>query len=95
MAHDKPKCSRCGEVAETYNFDAESTFWGFFGTKVETRVVRFLRVASHYYRRNPTHGSSNLTSDETKPLCADCWDALVGRFLQGRDVPALPGKEGR
>lgn len=93
---EKPKCSRCGEVAETWNFEAETTFWGHVQNITETSVVRKLRVFSSYFRRGATpHLSDMLRSDESKPLCADCWGALVGRFLQGRSVPALPGKEGR
>lgn len=28
MSADKKKCKRCGNVAESYNFEADSTFWG-------------------------------------------------------------------
>lgn len=93
---EQKKCARCGEQAETYNFEADSTFWGLMVTDIKTTVERRLRVASHYFRRNPPEGSSPmLVSDETRPLCGDCWGLLVGRFLQGRAIPAMPGKEGR
>jgi len=90
---DKTKCKRCGDLAETYDFDADSSFWGFIVTDTKTTVERRVRIASTYFRRNPKGMSSVLKADEKQELCGDCWGLLVGRFLQGRSIAAMPGKE--
>lgn len=88
-------CVRCKAETPTYSFDNDSTFWGWVGTEVTTTIERRVHVLSSYFRRNPRLGGSPLLeSDEKKPLCSDCWGLLVGRFMQGREVPAIPGKEG-
>ncbi len=91
---DTEKCVRCGEVAETYNWEKDTTFWGWFGLGTATATKHLLRVKSQYFQRNPDARSPGLLSDEMKPLCGDCWGLLVGRFMQGRSVEARPGKEG-
>lgn len=92
---DKP-CARCKGPTPTHDNIEETSFWGFVQTKVTTTVTRAVRIRLAYIRRNPRiSGSPVLRSDEELPLCSDCNYLLVGRFLQGRDVPALPGKEGR
>lgn len=83
---EKPKCERCGEQAETHNWEASSTFWGWFGLGTRTIVQRRVRLKSQYFRREGG-GSPLLLVDETKPLCMDCWGDLVV-FLQGRAVAA-------
>lgn len=93
MSTNSEKCKRCGEVAESYEFDNESTFWGKIGAERVTRTTRYLRFLATYYRRNPKFGSPMLTVDERQPLCSECWGLMVGRFMQGRSIAAFPGKE--
>ena len=95
-ANDKP-CGRCGERTPTKDNIAETTFWGVIRTQVRTATSeqRSIRFLATYYRRNPRFGSPVLRVDDEQPLCAECWGLLVGRFMQGRSVPAMPGKEGR
>jgi hypothetical protein len=88
------KCKRCGITAESYNFEADSTFWGWITNEVTTVVTRRVRFLASYYRRKPKYGSPMLAVDERQALCDDCWGLLVGRFMQGRSVDAMPGKEG-
>lgn len=88
------KCARCGNKAETYNFDNDSTFWGTIQHETETVTTKRIHILNHYYRRNPKHGSEMLVADEKRALCSDCSGLLIGRFLQGRDVPAIAAKEG-
>lgn len=91
---DKENCARCGNKAETYNFEQDSTFWGSIKFEVKTTVTRGIHILNHYWRRNPPPGGSEmLKADERQALCLDCSDLLIARFLQGRSVPALPGKE--
>ena len=93
--NNKP-CARCGGQTPTNDNIAETTYWGFIQTSTTVTTERSVRVKSAYYRRNPRLGGSPLLrSDEEMPLCSDCSGLLIGRFLQGRDVPALPGKEGK
>lgn len=88
------KCKRCGDRAMTIDNEKGTTFWGAIQSEVETTVVRRLRMMGTYYRRNDRPDDTLITSDEKRPLCSDCWGLLVGRFMQGRSVPAMPGKEG-
>jgi hypothetical protein len=85
------KCSRCGAPTPTYEFDADSTFWGLVAIDIKTTIERRARVAATYFRRNPKSGSQLIRSGEDMPLCSDCWGLFVGRFMQGRDVPAIGG----
>lgn len=90
------KCKRCGGQWPSNDNVAETTFWGLFGTKAVTTTERSVHFAAHYYRRKPRFsGSTSLVSDEDVKLCSDCWGLLIGRFMQGRDVPAMAGKGGR
>lgn len=89
MASDKKLCRRCGNVAETYNFENDSTFWGTVQHETETTVTKRIRILNHYYRRNPKHGSNMIVADERIALCGDCSGLLIGQFLQGRAVPAV------
>lgn len=91
---DKEKCARCGDRAETIDNIAESTFWGSMTTETETTTVCRVRLRATFYRRNLKYGTPVLNADEKRPLCSDCNGLLVGRFLQGRGVDAMPGKEG-
>jgi len=93
MSTEKPKCKRCGVIAETYNWERDSSFWGFLHLGTLTHRVHRVRVNSKYYRRNSEHGSPMLVSDETWPICADCWGELIGRFMQGREVVALAERQ--
>ena len=90
---DKEPCARCKAPTPTYDFEQDSTVWAFMQSETTTTITRRVRVGGHYWRRNPKHGSEHLVSDEKMPLCADCSYLLVGRFLQGRDVPAITREE--
>lgn len=83
------KCARCGNRTPTNDNIAGTTFWGFL--TAETVTTRRVRLQAHYFR----HERGSLTADERKGVCSDCWGDLIGRFMQGRSVDALPGKEGR
>lgn len=88
-------CARCGAVTPTIDNVRESTFWGSVTTSVTTTVERTMRIRATYWRQDPRAGAPMLRTDDERPLCSDCWGRLVGRFMQGRSVDALPGKEGR
>lgn len=78
----------------TVDNEKETTFWTFFTREVTTTVVRRLHITGTYIRLNPRMGGSPVLSvDERQGLCFDCDGLFIGRFLQGRSVPALPGKE--
>lgn len=85
---DRAKCHRCGDVAETHDWERSSTFWGWFGLGTVTHTIRRVRIKSQYFRREGS-GSPLLVSDDIQPLCLECWGELVGEFMQGRAVPAL------
>lgn len=99
MSNDKRLCHRCGDEINEYDFDVDSSFWGAIQTEVVTRVARTIRVMGFYFRHNPDYrrpGSVTppaIQTDEKQALCSGCWDLLIGRFMQGRTIPALPGKE--
>lgn len=88
-------CQRCGGTVPTRDNLHGSSFWGLVVRETETTTVERLRFRSTYIRDEPLHGSPVLRCDEAQALCSDCWGLLVGRFMQGRDVPAMAGKEGR
>lgn len=87
-------CARCGGQWPTNDNITETAFWGAIQTETNTTVTQSIRLLATYFRQNPKHGSSNLRVDERQNLCSDCWNALIGRFMQGRSVEAMPGKEG-
>jgi hypothetical protein len=87
-------CKRCGGQWPTNDNIAETTFWGAIETSTETTTQRRVRVLATYFNRNPKRGSGLIRVDERQELCDPCWDQLIGRFMQGRSVDALPGKEG-
>lgn len=91
---DQP-CARCGGPTPTNDNVSETMFWGFMQVKVQTVTTRSARFRATYFRRNPRRGSPLLVVDEEQPICDPCWGLLIGRFMQGRSVPAMPGKEGR
>jgi len=88
------KCHRCGGAWPTNDNIAETTFWGAIETSQETSVRRRVRFLATYFNQNPRRGSALMRVDERQELCSDCWGQLIGRFMQGRSVNALPGKEG-
>lgn len=90
---EKP-CARCGGPAATHDNIAETSFWGKITmTQTLRETTQALRFQAAYIIRNPRiGGSGNMLVDETKELCGDCWGLLVGRFMQGRSVPAMEGK---
>lgn len=94
MSAKQAKCQRCGERAETNDNLVGSTFWGAIRREKTTTVVDRVRFLATYYLRNEER-ESLMRVDDDQPLCSDCWGALVGRFMQGRGVPALAGKEER
>lgn len=72
------------------------TYYGF-QVKTETRAERrktvrliIWNIAGRWAKQ-----PGIMQADEERPLCVDCGGLLVGRFMQGRSVDALPGKEGR
>lgn len=91
MAEDK-KCNRCGDRAMTIDNVVGSTFWGFIQTEVETVTTKQVHLKATYYVRNE-RDDKVMTVDEQQALCSDCWGLLIGRFMQGRSVPAMSGKE--
>lgn len=95
MMDDKTPCKRCGAPTPTYDFERDSTFWAAFQRETVTTVTRRIRILNHYWRRNPGPGSEHLEADDRHALCAGCSGLLVGRFMQGRAVPAIEGKEGQ
>jgi len=72
-----PKCRRCGERAEQINNETGTTFWGFVQNETETTTVRTVRVLATSYRYKP---HQLTTTDESWPLCADCWCAFTNEF---------------
>lgn len=101
MAEKKEICQRCKEEIDPWDYKTESSFWGWFEKveEVTTKTVRKIRLRAQYFRHNPGYrsgelkGAPLLTTDETQHLCTECWGLFVGRFLQGRSVDSLPGKE--
>jgi len=85
------KCARCKARAESNDNIQETTFWGSIAKETTTTVARRIRFVAAYVNRK---SGSNMLVDEQQALCSDCWGLLIGRFLQGRDVPAIPGKVG-
>lgn len=80
---NKPTCQRCGEVAESYNFDAQSSFWGAVKRETETstqRSIRVLGVSVRYEAQRKTH------SDDSFRLCVDCWGYVVNWLTQKRPL---------
>jgi hypothetical protein len=88
---DRPKCERCGQVAETHDWERSSTFWGWFGLGTHVVTRRLVRIKSQWFRREGP-GSPLLLVDEIRPLCQECWSALV-EFMQGSEIAALPRKK--
>jgi len=85
------ECSRCKAATPTYEFERDTTFWGVFRQEVEIVTTRSVRVFSTYWRRTPPERL--LRSEEDERLCSDCWNLFIARFLKGRSVDAMPGKE--
>ena len=90
-AAEVDKCARCKGVVPNVVNILGTQFWGLLTTR-ET-VTRSVRLLATYIRDNPRYGSPVLRTDKSSPMCDACWGLLVGSFLQGRSVPALPGKE--
>lgn len=92
---DKP-CGRCGEPTPTRdNIKDTESYYGFQVT-TETTVRKSVRLIMWaLYGRYAKNPDRVFTADEERPLCDDCGGLLIGRFMQGRNVPAIPGKEGR
>lgn len=90
-------CRRCGAPTPTIDNIAETTFWGKLQGRVRTTTtVQSVRLRMGWIGLRPRLGGpTTLQADEEQDLCSGCWSLLVGRFLQGRAVPALPGKEDR
>ena len=88
-------CSRCKGPVPTMDNLRETSFFGLVETKTSTAVTRTVRLRALYTNERPRFGGSKVgTVDEERSLCSDCWGLLVGRFLHGRSVSAMPGKEG-
>jgi len=94
MSAKEGQCARCSGPWPTVDNIVDTSFWGLIRTKTATAVTKSLHFHASYYRPSTKTGSSMLRVDEEQNLCGDCWGLLVGRFMQGRDVPAMPGKEG-
>lgn len=89
------ECSRCKGPVPTLDNFRETSFFGLVETKVSTVVTHTVRLRALYTNERPRFGGSKVgTANEERPLCSDCWSLLLGRFFGGRDVPALPGREG-
>ncbi|WP_424462939.1 hypothetical protein [Pseudoclavibacter helvolus] len=86
------KCSRCGEEAETRDNILGTTFWGSIQHETETVITKRLRILNHYYKHTETENRM-MVADDKMALCGDCSNLLIARFLQGRSVPAIQGKE--
>lgn len=95
MTAEQGKCVRCGGAWPTVDNIVDTSFWGLIQTKTATAVTKSLHFRAAHYRPSTKTGSSMLRVDEEQKMCSDCWGLLVGRFMQGRDVPAMAGKEGR
>lgn len=90
------KCARCGEITPTIDNVADTTSYYGFQVKTETTVRRTVRLIIWViYGRYSKRGESVIQADEEQPLCFDCGGLLVGRFMQGRSIHAIEGKEGR
>ena len=87
------KCRRCGQRAESIDNIIDRSFWGAIQAETETVTTKRLRVLATYIKGGG-YGARVSTCDEQQPLCDDCWGLLIGRFMQGRSVPAMAGKEG-
>ena len=96
-------CQRCGSPTPTRdNIEDTTSYYGFqIKTRTETTVTRTIRlIIWSIYGRDSKRGrrlggADILRADEEQPLCDDCGGLLIGRFMQGRSVPALAGKEER
>lgn len=95
MSGENEACGRCGGPTPSYDHEQDLTFWGMIRTKTTTATVRSVQFMATYLRREPKSGPSHMRVDEEQRLCDPCWGLLIGRFMQGRSVPALPGKEGQ
>lgn len=93
MSDQNNPCRRCGNPTPSYDFDQDMTFWGLIQTKTTRETTRSVRFAATYFRREPKRGPSHMRVNEEQRLCDPCWGLLIGRFMQGRSVPALAGKE--
>jgi len=100
---DKKSCRRCGTATPVIdNIEDTQTYYGFqVKTTTQTVVSKTVRlICWKIYGRDSKRGRQLgghdvLQADEEVPLCDDCGGLLIGRFIQGRSVDALPGKEGR
>ena len=92
---DSKACARCGSPTPTQDNLADTTTYYGFQMKTETTVRKSVRLIiwriSGRFARNP----GVMQADEEEPLCFDCGGLLLGRFMQGRSVPAIEGKEGQ
>lgn len=88
---DKPSCVRCGNRAESINNEVGTTSWLFVQQEVTTTTEKVVRVLGTSYRYEP---HQLLVTDEKRPLCDECWSLFIGRFLQGRAVPAIDALRG-
>jgi hypothetical protein len=86
------ECQRCGAQAHDVDNIIERQFWGAIERETETVTSRRVRVLSTTIY-DGGHDTRALWSDEREYLCLDCWGLLIGRFMQGRCVDAMPGKE--
>ncbi|MEV7962391.1 hypothetical protein [Oerskovia paurometabola] len=88
-------CDRCGGPTPTRDNIRGTSFWGLIQHKTTVTTKRSIRFRATYLRDHEKVGSPLIRVDEERPICDDCWGLLIGRFLQGRSVPALPGKADR
>lgn len=91
----KEPCARCGEPTPTIDNVLDVTSkWGVqVSQETETTERRTVRIFGwHIAGRYARGGARTIQADEERPLCVGCGDALIGRFMQGRSVPALPGR---
>jgi hypothetical protein len=92
VAEHKP-CARCGEETPTRDNLADTTHYYGFQMKTETVVWKSVRlIIWSIYGRYAKNPDRILQADEERPLCSDCGGLLIGRFMQGRSVPAIEGK---
>lgn len=97
---DHKECARCGDRTPVIdNIEDTKTYYGFqVKTETETIVRKSVRliiwsIYGPFSKRAKRGGSPVVKADEEQPLCAECGGLLIGRFMQGRNVPAMPGKE--
>lgn len=97
---DKKTCKRCGADTPVYDFERDTTTYYGFQRKTETtttvkRSIRLIiwTIYGSASKRAQQGRSPILQADDEVPLCDDCGGLLIGRFMQGRSVPAMPGKE--